>query len=314
MVLNYSDCIVFIAIFDSSVSAHVKGHLISEGFPEQRVLTLSKFDNFSNLVFSRIELPVTQRCSLRCRDCANLMQYYQNPKDTPYLQVIRDIDLMMKFIDYVIQLHILGGEPFIVNSDLPKYIAHLAVNYKHKFSEIRITTNGTILPTCDVLEQISAHKEHVRVYISDYGELSNNIGGLIGKLSHFNIPYIVWKHDWTHMHKLVDGEQNDYDYAIRVYQNCARFCTNMYNGKLYHCTFLAHAEELGAIPYAKENSVDLNDPHTTKSDVKKYRSNENIPPGCAFCGGDGRSGERFPSAVQVEASLKYKKYIKTLEE
>ena len=39
------------------------------------------FDNANLVAFRSIELIVTERCSLKCKDCSNLMQYYQNPEN-----------------------------------------------------------------------------------------------------------------------------------------------------------------------------------------------------------------------------------------
>ena len=45
------------------------------------------------LVFNRIQYVVTERCSLRCRDCSHLIQYYQHPKDIDLDRVLFQFSL-----------------------------------------------------------------------------------------------------------------------------------------------------------------------------------------------------------------------------
>ena len=44
------------------------------------------------LFLNSIDLVLTEKCSLKCKDCSNLMQYYAKPID-------EDFDLLMKSIE-----------------------------------------------------------------------------------------------------------------------------------------------------------------------------------------------------------------------
>ena len=39
----------------------------------------SAFERSSPLVIRSVDVVITEKCTLKCKDCANLMQYYQNP-------------------------------------------------------------------------------------------------------------------------------------------------------------------------------------------------------------------------------------------
>ena len=39
---------------------------------------------------------ITTKCSLKCRNCSNLMQYYTKPQDTELNQLFKSIDNLMK--------------------------------------------------------------------------------------------------------------------------------------------------------------------------------------------------------------------------
>lgn len=44
-------------------------------------MKLKSLEEKDAVILNSIDFIVTERCSLRCRDCSNLMQYYKNPVD-----------------------------------------------------------------------------------------------------------------------------------------------------------------------------------------------------------------------------------------
>ena len=48
--------------------------------------------NPDKLFLRSVDIIITERCSLKCRDCSNLMQYYKNPKDCNTEELIKSID------------------------------------------------------------------------------------------------------------------------------------------------------------------------------------------------------------------------------
>ena len=56
---------------------------------------------------------LTEKCSLKCDGCSNLMQYYAKPIDEDFEQCIKSIDKFLNTVDYVFEIRVLGGEPFM---------------------------------------------------------------------------------------------------------------------------------------------------------------------------------------------------------
>jgi hypothetical protein len=56
---------------------------------------------------------ITQKCSLRCRDCAQFIPYYKNPVNLPIESVIDDLKQYAKAFDVVPEISLHGGEPFL---------------------------------------------------------------------------------------------------------------------------------------------------------------------------------------------------------
>lgn len=73
------------------------------------------------LTFNRIRYVVSECCSLKCRNCTYLMQYYQHPQDIDLVVYKASFDLLVKHVHSVAELRILGGEPFM-KRDMGKLI------------------------------------------------------------------------------------------------------------------------------------------------------------------------------------------------
>ena len=66
-----------------------------------------------------IDIQVTERCSLKCKDCSNLMQYYKKPQDSELGLLLKSIEKIMVAVDSLEEFRVLGGDPFM-NKNLHK--------------------------------------------------------------------------------------------------------------------------------------------------------------------------------------------------
>ena len=104
---------------------------------------LAHRDKKNSLKVDSVDLMLTEKCSLKCKDCSNLMQFYAKPIDEDYDLVIASIDILMEAVDFVQEIRLLGGEPLMYKK-VDLVIKHL-LKYKN-FGQIKINTNGTIVP------------------------------------------------------------------------------------------------------------------------------------------------------------------------
>jgi len=95
------------------------------------------------LFLRSVDIIITERCSLKCRDCSNLMQYYKKPKDCNIEELLQSIDVFCDIIDEVNEFRVIGGEPFM-NKEFHLIIKRLID--EPKVHKIVIYTNGTIVP------------------------------------------------------------------------------------------------------------------------------------------------------------------------
>ena len=79
-------------------------------------------------VLKSIDVQITEKCSLRCKDCSNLMQYYERPVNDDLDKMFLALDRFIECIDKIYEFRVLGGDPFM-NKELHKIIDKL-VSYK----------------------------------------------------------------------------------------------------------------------------------------------------------------------------------------
>ena len=92
-----------------------------------------------------LDLVITECCSLNCRDCSNLMQYYDHPCNLSSDEVINDLRKITGSLK-IGELNILGGEPFVNQKVLSAVLAFLTEEKADRVDSINIITNGTIVP------------------------------------------------------------------------------------------------------------------------------------------------------------------------
>lgn len=256
------------------------------------------------LIFNRIQYVVSERCSLKCKDCSHLMQYYKNPQDVDLDRYKEAFDLMLDQTDYIAELRILGGEPFM-NTKMNKVIEWY--HDQDKIRSISVYTNGTIIPGEHILQALQ--KEKVKLHISDYKVNADKIEKLVKVLDSHQIQYFVRTYDaWQDAGGV---EFRDYTLEQRKAMFSVCFERNGYTflkGKLFRCPREAHAMNLGAMPEVKEDYVDLLHWNGTKDELKqqmkKLQDREWLE-GCNYCGGPDNHTQSIPAGQQITQPVEY---------
>ena len=109
-----------------------------------------------------IDVMITTKCSLKCRNCSNLMQYYANPKDTDHQKILSALDILSNNVDHISEFRVIGGEPL-----MNKGWAHIVngISEKNSDRKIFIYTNGTIAPKDEQLKSFDG--KNVKFIITD---------------------------------------------------------------------------------------------------------------------------------------------------
>jgi len=245
------------------------------------------------LIMPYLELCVTPLCTLRCRKCANFMPLYSHGSHYSVETVLQPFDKVMSSIDSVLWFRILGGEPFL-HPDLDIIIRHCSSN--KKIEHVEIVTNGTVLPSKDMMRTLKETKS--KIYISNYGYASCRKDLLIRELEKNNIPYKF--NEILEWEDMGDGQRFEYsNKQVRdVYAACTNICKTIVQGELHVCPRSAHGTGLGIIAKKIGNYVDVTEENssTLRAAIRALYDVECIE-ACYHCIGPNRevikAGEQF---------------------
>lgn len=253
-----------------------------------------------------LDVVITECCTLRCRNCANLMQYYHHPENTDADEMI--FSMRKLFSAFMVkQLNILGGEPFVCQKNLVRILEYLNEEAVDRYGEVVIITNGTIIPSEECLN-IMKTTPRLKVLFSNYGELSSKLEEFTGICKRMGIACdVVDTEFWWDFGDLSQRVENERQ-TQRRYDACfsRRHCTTLYRGKLYVCPRQAHAIRLGVILENSSETVCFSDPEYEEPKalydaVYRLIDRKNRISACARCGCD--CDVKIPRAVQTERPL-----------
>jgi hypothetical protein len=267
--------------------------------------------NPDKLFLRSIDFIITERCSLKCRDCSNLMQYYEKPKDCNTKMLLKSIDVFFTVIDEVLEFRIIGGEAFM-NKDWPIITERVIAEPKAK--RVVLYTNGTIIPQEKNIALLKNGK--IFLVVTDYGALSKKIIRLRQILEQENIAYHILKMpEWLNCAKIIPHHRATGE-KIEIFKDCcAKNMATLSDGKLFRCPYAANAFRLQAAPESKKDYIDFfKEPFDatnldkTRKKLNSYLGNLDYLETCDYCRGRPLSGDEVPPAEQVGKPLGYHKY------
>jgi len=305
-------------------TAHTKVILTSLDYPEgmeQFLLSMGKRENkdyfFSNtfltvymmirhnrLHIHHLNVNITDHCTLRCRDCSLLVPYYSERKKYPLEDVAVGLGRFFGIVDYVQELHLIGGEPLLYKQ-LPRLIAEIGSQYRNKIGEFAIATNGTLVPDEAVLEQ--AKRYDVLFTISDYrGSAAfsgrEQVDEILSKLERWDIAYRIGnKSVWFDFNGGIPEDVSTEDTLEKRFQKCFFRNRGLYLDRLYYCQHQYGCFRAGRGVDDPEGRFDLSEAAgDDKARLFRFELGA-LPRGyllqCAGCGGFERLNTHFIAAA-----------------
>lgn len=259
---------------------------------------------------NRVDVSVTNRCTLNCEGCNMLMPYYCNPKDRKLEDIKKDLDVFFQWVDTVEDLNLLGGEPLLY-PDLVEVLQYIQDNYRDKIIDIYMFTNGT----CNLSEKLLevSHRIGVIYDISDY---TNGLPRLEARLEKFqkilsenSIRFINKKMDfWLDFgFATADHSRDSEEQKVAFFHQCGAPFRGLRNQKFYYCHLEASAVELGEWK-EQEGDAFLLDPYDADRKIELLEFNlgyskRGYPSICMKCEGCC-SKTRIAVAVQRKRNVK----------
>ena len=223
---------------------------------------------------ARLVVVLGTKCSLRCKDCNNLMPHFKPQKDLNEDLIIHSLDKITKEVNSILKCELIGGEPFL-SKNFERVMDYAIGNEVIK--SVEVTTNGTILPN---EKQISLLKnKKVLVRISDYGVLVDK-NKLIQCCENHGIKYMVLEMgDWIAPGG-VECRNKSKEELRREYKRCSTgyFCKALYENKIFNCT---RAASLYALKYMSEPEfIDVE--VCTAAEIKEFLLKD-FSEACNYC-------------------------------
>lgn len=266
-------------------------HYLKKEMPDVGVRKLKMGIVWRQLFLHRFEIPylevfVTTYCNLKCKNCSNLIPSMANKHHVELTEIKKSVDTLLSKIDCLYRVKIHGGEAFL-HPQLCDIIDYF--DGQSKIKSIRITTNGTLIPSDDVLKRIANSK--VVVQISDYAFCKNNATKLIDTLKKFKIRYVYLKdQEWVDMGDCLRRETSRYNECT------IKRCTSLYKDKIYVCSRAAIMAYNGNIEDEGIN-INLRKKELRKRVLELYKGKWSEA--CLHCDGDThfanvvRAGEQY---------------------
>jgi hypothetical protein len=269
---------------------------------------IKTFPANKSLSLERLVIVTGQACTLRCRDCGNFAPFAPEAMKSYLWEDLReDVLIVFKEIEKIEKVIIQGGEPFLYKklTDLI-YLIYEA----RKTENIQIDTNGTLVPSSDLIECIKQCKVIVR--ISDYAisspEKKDNQEKIINILSENEIPYKIYQFGsgnstWFDSGTGLACDKSDQAAKAR-FESCSfNVCLTLENGKIGYCSRSIIAEIVQEIKTKQGDYVIVRNNKNLKEELYNYVNKKKYMEACKYCYGTfGRP--TISAAIQAPPSLK----------
>lgn len=227
----------------------------------------------------QVEFVLTTKCSLRCRDCANLMQYYKKPYEVEKVKIINALRNLLDKVDELDTVVLVGGEPFLAQNF--KFIIE-EIKKEKKINHINIYTNGTIIPKDEIISALVSPK--VKIIISDYGDISRNKKALVEVCNKKGVDCYLKTKDlfWGDVGNM-EVRKRTSKQLVKQFRQCKNPCRSILNGKLYYCPRASHGDDLGLVKTSEKEYVDLMQENLRKEDILKIIYSQHYFSACDYC-------------------------------
>jgi len=265
---------------------------------------LHHHDNYMSpekLTVQNIDLIITERCSMKCKDCSNLMQYYEKPENADLNEMIQTIDSICEKMDEIYEFRVIGGEPFM-NKEIHLVVEKLTS--KENVQKVSIFTNATIVPREH--QWMALQHPKVRFFITEYLQ-SRNLAPLIEALKERGIPYVSEQaNGWTDCAALDKHERTKKDQEAIFGACCAKNLATLHDGLLFRCPFSANAASLKAIPDYTEDYLVVRS--ASREQIRSFLRDKPFIQACDHCNGRSYGDTVITPGIQTKVPLTYFKY------
>lgn len=241
----------------------------------------------------RIPIILTPKCSLRCKECNNLMWKFTTYQDLSTDIIMKSLEKIIGSFDFIPSVELIGGEPFTAKN--LKEILDFLIK-EEKVLRVEITTNATVLPQQEWIN--SLQNEKVIVRISDYSMIVNQ-ERFVKCMEDNHIHYEKLSFEnWIATGGIEKRNRESAD-LIKQYYHCdaGYLCKTLWEDKIYPCARAASLAELGI--YKECPYVDVSKDEKLKERLTHFFMVPTCGP-CDYCNVAVEDIEFVEPAVQIQ--------------
>lgn len=217
----------------------------------------------------RVDISLTEKCTLKCKKCNMFMTYFENPQHQPLQDVLDDIDAYFSIVDFVSDLNLLGGEPFLY-PDFKDVLDYIAENYRDRIDKLIIFSNGTIVPNTELLESIKACSATVQfsdyTHVVPYDKKIEQFKTVLNEMDieNYTMPWEEWgDFGFPDNPNIITDDQ----VATDFFERCKAPFRGIWKKRVYFCHLETSAVRAGIYPDDDNDYFDLK--ITSGNDLKK---------------------------------------------
>lgn len=206
----------------------------------------------------RVDISLTEKCTLRCEKCNMFMPYFENPKNQLLQDVLSDIDAYFSVVDEVREVNLLGGEPFLYPEVKP-VVDYIEENYINRIGKLVFFTNGMIVPSDEVCESLK--KCNAQMRISDYTFVipyEKKLQEFCRKMDNYEIENFVIKYEtWGDFGFPDNCNDLEESKMLDFFNNCRAPFRGLWSKKVYFCHLETSAVRAGIYEDNKNDFFDM---------------------------------------------------------
>lgn len=222
----------------------------------------------------RLTVVLTPRCSLKCKECNNLMWMFSGSRDLAAGKIIASLENIIGQFDFIPCIELIGGEPFMAQNlkDVLDFLSG-----QEKVLCIEITTNATIIPHEEIINQLKNPK--VVIHISDYGNVANPQKFIeCMRQNEIQLRVLEFQGKWISTGGTEKRNRSAEELSRQYYQCISgNLCKTLWEDRIYPCAraaSLAALEIMTDCPYI--NSIE-------KEGLRERMYSFYIVPSCGPC-------------------------------
>lgn len=175
-----------------------------------------------------LQAHVIDTCNLNCKGCGHFANLFKGNTNYDLAKFSYEVETLSEKV-YVKKFYLLGGEPFL-NPELPEFIKVTRENFPQ--AEIRIATNGLLIPKLDAKIFEAIKRYDAIVYVTAYPPTVSLMDDILRQLKKYQVAYDIRKvtEFWA---GYTEKPIND---PLVSRKHCASdLCRTLRDGRIYKC-------------------------------------------------------------------------------